>query len=166
MMDTTASHLKAGFVLFLLGAFLAGCEKGDKGTITDPTSGNSPSAEVVNNSGGRIDHVNVGNITFTKNLSYNTVKYLTDNGSYCGDGCSTENIYVTEGASVVTVSQTATSGAVQVGSLGPFQKGKSYAVNVRKLNASYCAELWQRPQASGPFNDDATRVLISMGSCQ
>lgn len=158
-MKTMDSGFKTGCILLLFGAFIAGCG------ITNPTSDKSPSTEVVNNSGGRIDHVNVGNVTFTENLSYNTTKYGTDNGSYCGDGCSTRSLHVAEGTSAITVSEMATSGAVQVGSLGSFQKDKSYAVNVRKVNSSYCAELWQRLDASGPFNDDATRVLISRGSC-
>lgn len=68
-----------------------------------------------------------------------------------------------EGTNTITVKQTSTSASVSVGSLGSFQKGisKNYAVNIRKVSGSYCAELWQRLDTNFNFDDDTTRVLIS-----
>ncbi|MBI5755878.1 MAG: hypothetical protein HZA12_03045 [Nitrospirae bacterium] len=123
------------------------------------------SAQVANNSGGRIDHVNVGNVSFSENLSYNTSLYTTDNGSYCGDGCSTGFLDVPDGTNNVVVYQTATSTPVSVGSLGSFVAGNHYAVNIRNVSNSYCAELWQKLDTTTHFNDDTTRVLIST-TCQ
>ncbi len=112
--------------------------------------GDSPSAhaQVVNNSGDSIYQVNVGDTIFT----------LTGRGS---SGGSTGFSDVAEGTNTITVKQTSTSASVSVGSLGSFQKDTGYAVNIRKVSGSYCAELWQRLNADSSFNDDTTRVLIS-----
>ena len=48
--------------------------------------------------------------------------------------------------------------------LGPFERSRFYAVNVRKVSGRYCAELWQRKETSQKFNDDTTRLLV-MTSC-
>jgi len=101
----------------------------------------------VNNSGGAIDHVFVGNVTFTENLSL------------CGGGCSTGFPTVAEGTNSIVVYQTATSSAVSLGSLGPFSVGKAYAVNIRNVGG-YCAELWQMIDTSTVFNSNTTRSLI------
>ena len=93
--------------------------------------------------------MNVGSVTFSENLSY------------CSDGCSTGFSDVAEGTNTITVKQTSASASVSVGSLGSFQKGNSYAVNIRTVNGSYCAELWQRLNTAPFFNNDTTRVLIS-----
>jgi len=127
---------------------------------SSPTFDKSSSAQVVNNSGGRIDHVNIGSVSFSDNLSYNVGQHSTDDGSYCGDGCSTGFLDVAEGTDAITVSQTTASGAAQVGSLGSFQKHNHYAVNVRQINRGYCAELWQRTDTRPTFNEDTTRVRI------
>lgn len=103
----------------------------------------APSAQVVNNSGGRIDHANVGSVTFSENLSYNRLLYATDNGSYCGDGCSTGFSDVAGGTDAISISQTATSGAVEVGPLGSFQKSRSYA---EALYTKVLSHVGLRPQ--------------------
>lgn len=123
----------------------------DGATITLPiamVATAQPTAQVVNNSGGLIDHVNVGNVTFTEIISS------------CDGGCSTGFLAVAERTNNVVVYQTATSNPVSVGSLGLFVAGNDYAVNIRNVNASYCAELWQRLDTSTEFNNDTTRVLI------
>lgn len=156
---TMFSAFRAGFILLPLGMLLSGCPSD---ITTKPQVADLPAtAQVANNSGGRIDHVNVGNVTFTQNLSYNTTQYGSDNGSYCGDGCSTGFTEVAEGTGAITVSQTTTSGAVQLGSLGPFQKNKYFSVNIRRVNGNYCAELWLKLDTSTIFNLDTTRVLVS-----
>ena len=105
-------------------------------------------AQVVNNSGDRIDHVDIGNITLSENLSD------------CGNGCSTGFPGVAEGTNEIAVYQLATSTPVSVGALGPFMADHSYAVNIRYISGRYCAELWQRPEPSTVFNEDTTKLLI------
>jgi hypothetical protein len=106
----------------------------------------------------------VGNVTFTQNLSYNTSFLTADDGSYCGDGCSTGYFDVVAGTNNVTVYATATSAGVSIGSLGSFDAGNNYAVNIRKVSGNYCAELWRKLDTNTIFNGDTTRVLIS-SSC-
>ena len=112
----------------------------------------SPSTQVVNNSGGPIDHVNVGNVRFSNNLSA------------CGDGCSTGFSDVSEGTNTVVVFQTATSTPVSLGALGSFAAGNQYAVNIRNVSGNYCGELWKKRGTNSTFNSDTTRVLIA-SSC-
>jgi hypothetical protein len=116
---------------------------------------------VVNNSGGRIDHVTVGAVTFSDNLSYNKSLYPADNGTYCGDGCSTGFKDVAEGSSNVVVHQTAGSSGVTVGSLGAFAVDTAYAVNIRSTGSGYCAELWQRAETEKIFNEATARTRIA-----
>lgn len=89
-----------------------------------------------------------------------TIFTLTSRGS---SGGSTGFSYVAEGTNTITVKQTSTSASVSVGSLGSFQKGisKNYAMNIRTVSGSYCAELWQRLDTNSNFDDNTTRVLIS-----
>ena len=161
-METAISGFRPAFVLLLFGAFMVAC-RSENATSIQPGN-TAPSAQVVNISGGRIDHANVGSVTFSEHLSYNRLLYVTDNGSYCGDGCWTGFSDVVEGTDAISISQTATSGAVEVGPLGSFQKGRFYAVNVRKVSGRYCAELWQRMGTGQKFNDDTTRLLVT-SSC-
>ena len=130
-------------------------------TTTSTTTTEAPITQVTNSSGGRINHVNVGNVTFSDNLSYNVGLYTFDNGSYCGDGCSTAFSDVSEGTNNVVVYQTATSTPVSVGSLGSFVAGKAYSVTIRTVSGSYCAELWHKLDTNLIFNNDTTRVLIA-----
>jgi len=149
-------------LLLLSGVVVSSCQSGDEATTPIEEA---PGLQVVNNSGGRIDHVTVGSVTFTQNLSYNTSLFSTDNGSFCGDGCSTGFSDVSEGSHPVTVYQTATSTPVSLGSSGSVVAGGFYAVNIRSMSGSYCAELWDRTGNTSPiFNNDAVRVLLS-SSC-
>jgi hypothetical protein len=146
-MKTTTSLL-----LLLSVLVVSSCQGGDEGT--EPTDG-AAILQVVNNSGGDIDHVDVGSVTFRNPLSE------------CeGTGCSTPFFDVSEGSHPVTVYQTATSPPDSLGSIGGFVAGRQYALNIRSISGSYCAELWNRPRnTNGPvFNDDTTRVLVS-SSC-
>lgn len=154
-MGTTLTRV-AALVALLLSAIMPGC-------VTD-ISDRAPRAQVVNNSGGRIDHVKVSGVTFTENLSYNTSEYTSDNGTYCGDGCATRFVDVAEGTNDILIGETAMSEDVQAGSLGSFQKSLTYAVNIRRRGDSYCAELWERMDPGPEFNADITRVIIS-SSC-
>ena len=79
-MEMAISGFRPAFVLLLLGAFMAACSS--EGATSIQPANTAPSAQVVNNSGGRIDHANVGSVTFSENLSYNRLWYATDNGSY------------------------------------------------------------------------------------
>jgi hypothetical protein len=114
----------------------------------------APIAQVVNNSGGNLYQVNIGNVTFTENLGTFGTCLI-----YYGGGCSTAFSTVAEGTNSIVVYQTATFSGASVGSLGPFSIGNSYAVNIRNVGG-YCAELWQRLDSSGVFNSDTTRVLV------
>lgn len=149
-MKTMVSAFQAGVTLLLLGACMSGCAS--EGETSNPITGKAPSAQVVNNAGDLLSNVTVGSVTFTENMSY------------CATGCSSSFHDVAEGSLAITVNQTATSGAVQAGSLGSFQKNTSYAVNIRKGSGKYCAELWQRLDTAPFFNNDTTRVLLS-SSC-
>lgn len=160
-MRTTLTRV-AALVALLLSATMPGCVEDDE-TPTDIPD-RSPQAQVVNNSGGRIDHVKVSSVTFTENLSYNTSLYASDNGTYCGDGCATRFVDVAEGTNEISIGETAPSEAVQAGSLGSFQKNLKYAVNIRRRGDSYCTELWERLDTGPLFNADMTRILIS-SSC-
>ena len=124
---------------------MAGIEKAQP-----PWGETAPKAQVVNNSGDLLYQVNVGDVVFTEHLSD------------CGSGCSTGFIDVVEGTNDIVVYQSETSIGESLGSVGQFQKSNNYAVNIRNVDG-YCAELWQRFDTSGTFNDDTTRVLIDTG---
>ena len=65
-MEMAISGCRSAVVLLLLGAFQGACS--GEGATSMQTAGTAPSAQVVNNSGGRIDHANVGSVTFSENL--------------------------------------------------------------------------------------------------
>lgn len=153
----------ASLLLLSLVITACGVGKNQSNSSGNGNNGNTkpPSVQVVNNSGGRIDRVIIGAVTFTQNLSYNTSLYPSDNGSYCGDGCSTGFFDIVTGSNNVAVYATSASVQVSLGALGAFDTGNSYAVNIRKVGGNYCAELWKRLNTNSIFNSDTTRVQIS-----
>lgn len=108
-----------------------------------------PIAQVVNNTNGLLAKAWVGAVEFTENLAF------------CGSGCSTGFLDVAEGANAIAVQPLTEVLARQIGALGPFARNISYAVNIIRPGASYCAELWIRHQTASTFNDDTTRELVS-----
>lgn len=108
-----------------------------------------PIAQVVNNTNGLLAKAWVGAVEFTENLGH------------CGSGCSTGFLDVAEGANAIAVQPLTEALARQIGTFGPFERNTSYAVNIIRSGASYCAELWIRHQTASTFNDDTTRVLVS-----
>ena len=108
----------------------------------------SPSAQVVNNSGTLIHKVRVGGVEFTEHLGE------------CADGCSTGFINVPEGANVIQLQQTSGGAWSDLGVLAPFEKGLYYSVNI-KTQGSFCAELWILGQTSIRFNDNTSKVFVA-----
>lgn len=138
--------IKLIFVIFFSIA-VASCGGGAKTSNSNSNSNLDPIAQVVNNTGVGIDHVSIGNVTF------NTIGFGSNGGS-------TGFTAVLTGTNIVDVYLTATSASVSSSSLGLFETGNAYAVNIRKVGGNYCVELWKMLDTNLPFNVNTTRVLI------
>ena len=110
--------------------------------------GGCAKVQVTNNSGSLIHKVKVGSVEFSENLDY------------CATGCSTGFKRVRRGNRTILLQTSDTSSWLTLGNLGPFLKNKFYSVNIKMVDKSFCAELWQRTDTDSEFNEDTTKQLI------
>ena len=106
------------------------------------------STQVVNNSGTLLDTVKVGSVELSENLHD------------CAGGCATGFKWVWTGDHTIQMRETPSGSWLDIGAVGPFESGRHYAVNVKKVAAQYCAELWRRLDTGPEFNNDTTKQLI------
>ncbi len=109
-----------------------------------------PISQVTNNSGTLLRKVKVGTIEFSENLDF------------CATGCSTGFAVVAAGDNQIALQKVPDSQWISMNELlGSFDDGLMYSVNIiRDSNGGFCAELWQRWDTSGPFNEDTTKEFI------
>jgi len=106
-----------------------------------------PISQVVNNSGATLAAAKIGDVELSENLAA------------CGGGCSTDFKEVPVGDNAISVQVAAGSAWKQIGTLGPFDAGKKYSLNL--VSGGDCAELWDLADTDVPFNDNSKKTMVA-----